>query len=329
PINFKKKQWYKKPEKHLTGMIFGLTRDLLPELVMEGEKIGFITKKAAEETGLPEGIPFYACGSDKSCETLGLGITDEHHGAVSYGTASTIETTCRKYHESEPFLPGYPAAAKGYYNLDIQVYRGYWTVNWFMKEIARKSETSDAKNLKYYDEHLKDVPPGCDGLVLQPYWGPGLSRPLVKGAMVGFSDAITNEHIYRAIIEGVAFALKEGMEHFEKILKHEISSLRVSGGGSRSEEVCQITADIFNRRVSVVQTYETCSLGAAIAGFVAMGEYGTVDQAVNQMVRITKTYEPNPKNAEIYEQLFRTVYLKMYPALAKTYSKIKQFNQKY
>ncbi len=328
PIDFKRKQWYKKPEKHLTGQIFGITRDLLPELVKEGEKIGEITKQAAEETGLPEGLPFYAGGSDKSCETLGLGVIDEKHGAVSFGTASTIETTCTKYHESEPFLPGYPAATAGYYNMDIQIYRGFWMISWFLKEIAHQSKENEPASIKYYDEHINDVPPGSDGLVLQPYWGPGLSRPLAKGAMVGFSDVITREHVYRAIIEGINYALREGLEHFEKVLHHKIPELRVSGGGSKSNEVCQITADIFNRPVSRVQTNETCSLGAAIACFIAIGEYKTTEEAVKEMVRVKDTFVPNPENAEKYDHLFK-IYLTMFPTLSKTYAKIKRFNQKY
>ena len=326
PIDFKNKQWYKKPEKHLTGQIFGLTRDLLPELVGEGDVIGKITKKAAEDSGIPEGTIVYAAGSDKSCETLGMGVIDETLGALSYGTASSIETTTAKYHESEPFLPGYPAAAKGFYNMDIQVYRGYWMINWFMKEIAGKENPDDPKTINYYNEHLNDVPAGCDGLILQPYWGPGLSRPLAKGAIIGFSDSTTTEHIYRSIIEGIAYALREGLEHFEKVLKHKIPELRVSGGGSVSDEICQITADVFGKPVSRVQTKESSSLGAAIAGFMSIGEYKTVDEAVKKMVRIKDTFQPKKENVKVYDYLYKEVYLKLYPALAKNYAKIKRFN---
>ena len=326
PIDFKKKQWYKKPEKHLTGQIFGLTRDLLPELVGEGEIIGRINKKAAEDTGIPEATIVYAAGSDKSCETLGMGVIDETLGALSYGTASSIETTTAKYHESEPFLPGYPSAAKGFYNMDIQVYRGYWMIEWFMKEIAGRKGKEDPKSITYFNEHLKDVPAGCDGLVLQPYWGPGLSRPLAKGAIVGFSDSTTTEHIYRSIIEGIAYALREGIEHFEKVLKHKIPELRVSGGGSVSDEICQITADVFGKPVSRVQTKESSSLGAAIAGFCAIGQYHSVAEAVKEMVRVRDTFYPNKENAKVYDYLYKEAYLKMYPGLAKTYAKIKRFN---
>jgi len=325
PIDFKKKQWYAKPEKHLTGQIFNLTRDLLPEIVKEGTQIGCLTKQASSDMGLPEDIPFFVGGSDKSCETLGLGVVDEQVGAISFGTASTIETTTKKYHESEPFLPGYPTPVDGLYNMDIQIYRGFWMMKWFTEVIL---QGKDGKSLEYFDKHLNDVPAGSDGLVLQPYWGPGLSRPLAKGGIIGFSDAITTEHIYRAIVEGNCYALREGLEHFEKVLKHKIPELRVSGGGSKSDEVCQITADVFNRPVSRVQTFETTSLGAAISGFLAVGVYKNVDEATKAMVKKTDTFVPNPENAKKYEYLFENVYLKMFKANKKLYAKIKRFNQK-
>lgn len=330
PMNFKHRKWYDKPETHMQGQIFSLKKSMLCELVKEGSVLGEVTPKASEESGLPVGLKLYACGSDKSCETLGLGIIDDKMGAVSYGTASTIETTTRKYHESEPFLPGYSSCIPDYFNMDIQIYRGYWMINWFLKEFGGKEfgaiNQLDNVNPHLFDEGLKDVPPGCDGLVLQPYWGPTLSRPLAKGAMVGFSDAITQKHFYRAIVEGIAFALKEGFEHFEKVLHHKIGKIRVAGGGAYSDVVCQLTADVFNRPVERVQTVETASLGAGIAGYLAIGTYKTPEEAIKNMIRVKDSFTPNAENVRTYEYLFRNVYLKMYPSLKKTYKNIKDFN---
>jgi sugar (pentulose or hexulose) kinase len=149
---------------------------------------------------------------------------------------------------------------------------------------------------------------------------------LAKGAIVGFSDSTTTEHIYRSIIEGIAYALREGLEHFEKVLKHKIPALRVSGGGSVSDNICQITADVFGKPVSRVQTKESSSLGAAIAGFVAIGQYRSVKDAVKEMVRVRDTFYPNKENMKVYEYLYKEAYLKLFPSLSKTYAKIKRFN---
>ena len=329
PMDFKHKRWYKNPEKHMQGRIFGVKKSQLMEIVPEGSVLGRITAEASKETGLPEGLPMYACGSDKSCETLGLGVIDDKTAAISYGTASTVETTKRRYTESEPFLPGYPSCIPGYYNMDIQIYRGYWMINWFLREFGgqRIDDLISVEGTpQEYNEKLKEVPPGCDGLVLQPYWGPGLSRPLAKGAIIGFSDVITQEHFYRAIIEGIAYALREGLEHFEKKNRQKIKAIRISGGGSQSDEVCQITADIFGRPVTRVQTYETSSLGAAIAGFLAIGVYKDADEAIAKMVRPGKTFYPDKETHKKYDYLYENAYEKMYPKLKGIYRSIKDYN---
>ncbi len=332
PIDFKHRRWYKDVERHFQGQVFGIKNGWLNEIVPEGSLIGGISKEASKKTGLPEGLPMYACGSDKSCETLGLGVIDDECAAISYGTASTVETTRKRYTESEPFLPGYPSAIPSYYNMDIQIYRGYWMINWFLKEFGgveiEDMISTDSLTSKFND-NLNQVPPGCDGLILQPYWGPGLARPLAKGAIVGFSDAITSEHVYRAIIEGIAYALREGLEHFEKKIHHKIPAIRISGGGSQSDEICQITADILGKPVSRVQTFETSSLGAALAGFLAIGEYKSPQEAVKNMVRVSKTFEPNKENKERYDYLFEHCYEKMYPSLKDIYFSIKKYGKKY
>jgi sugar (pentulose or hexulose) kinase len=330
PLDFKHRRFIEHPEKDLTAQIFSLKRSMLCDLVPEGSLMTHISKKGAQETGLPEGMPIYASGSDKACETLGLGVITDRKVAVSYGTASSIETTRRKYTEPEPFLPGYPACIPNLYNMEIQVYRGYWMINWFLKEFGGRSAekaTITGARIEDFNRKLPTVPPGCDGLVLQPYWGPSLSKPLAKGAIIGFSDSITNEHFYRAIIEGIAYALRDSMECFEKKLHHKMEEIRVSGGGSQSNEICQITADIFNRPVSRVQTFENSSLGAAISGFLAVGAYKTPEEAVSNMVRVRDTFIPNKENQEKYDYLFKHVYAKMYPRLRFIYADIKAFNR--
>ena len=331
PINFKKRVWW--GEKALKGVIFGIPKRMLFPLKQPGEVIGELTEEVCEKTDLPKGIKLFASGSDKACETLGLGALSKEIGAVSYGTASTIEVSNKKYHEPEPFLPAYPAAVPNWYNMEVQIYRGYWMLSWFSKNFA--SELIDEAKLQemaveeLLNKQLSQIPPGSDGLVLQPYWGPGLRRPLAKGGIIGFSDVHTRAHLYRAMIEGIAYALKEGLEGIEKSQKHKVKELRISGGGSQSDAICQITADVFNLPVSRVQTFETTSLGAAISVFVALKEFDSVETAMKEMSHKTDTFNPNPVAAQAYEELYRKVYLKMFPKLKDIYKDINHLTKRY
>ena len=330
PIYFKKRKWYK--EGALKGRIFGIPNSMLPELKQPGELLGTISDEVADECGLPRGIKVVATGSDKACETVGLGALSRNIGAISYGTASTIEVSNTKYHEPEKFLPAYPAAVPGWYNMDVQIYRGYWMLNWFSKQFASEAITEATIQKmaveKLLDDRLALIPPGSEGLVLQPYWGPGLSRPLAKGAIIGFSDVHTKDHLYRAIIEGIAYALREGLESIEKSQRHKIQYLMISGGGSQSDAICQITSDIFGLPVSRVQTFETTSLGAAMAAFVGVGVYPNIEEATKKMSRITSTFYPDEVAHTKYNYLYKKVYVKMFPQLNGVYKDIKKFNKK-
>lgn len=321
PIDFKRHRWYKNPERHLKGQIFGVKKSQLADLVMEGEELGRVSAKCAAETGLPEGLRFIASGSDKSCETLGLGVIDSSLAALSLGTACSIETTIDHYMESERFLPGYPSCIPGFYNLDVQIYRGFWMVSWFRKEFAYKASPRDL------DKMLDSVPPGADGLVLQPYWGPGLARPLAKGTVIGWSDSSTSAHFYRAIIEGLCYALRESFESFERKVGHRIPTIRVSGGGANSPAICQIAANIFNRKIERVQTTETSSLGAAIAAYLAVGTFKSPEEAIAKMVHPADCFAPDERVAKKYDTLYHSVYLQLFPSLRKAYRNIKAFNR--
>lgn len=108
--------------------------------------------------------------------------------------------------------------------------------------------------------------------------------PVAKGAVIGFSDVHTRIHIYRAIIEGINFALMDGLKLLEKQSGHKFLEIYVGGGGAQSDEICQITADMFGLPVIRTQTFEVSGIGSAIAAFVGMGEFTDYEEAVGSMV---------------------------------------------
>ncbi|MFM7174888.1 MAG: FGGY-family carbohydrate kinase, partial [Caldilinea sp.] len=242
----------------------------LPELIAPAQPLGTVSAAAAAATGIPAGLPLIAAAADKACEVLGAGAFDPQIGCLSYGTTATITTTSSRYLEALPLIPPFPAAQPGAYNLEVQIYRGFWMVSWFKQEFGQRevqeAEASGVAPERLLDKLVAGVPPGCDGLMLQPYWSPGIRvpGPEARGAVIGFTDIHTRAHLYRAILEGLAYGLREGMERLEKRTGTPIRELRVAGGGSQSDAAMQLTADIFGLPAIRPHLYETSGLGAAI-----------------------------------------------------------------
>ncbi len=328
PFDYKKQTWA--ADSHNYWKRIPIERSKLPSLVKPTEILGNITEKASKESGIPKGLPFIAAATDQACQVLGSGCLTPDIACISYGTTATVETTNNKYVEVTPFIPSFPSAVPGAYNTEVMIYRGFWMVNWFKKEFGlREVEIARKRNVEpevLFDELIKDIPPGSMGLTLQPYWSPGIKVPgsEAKGAIIGFGDVHTRAHIYRAIIEGLAYALKEGTIKTEKRNKVKIEKLRVSGGGSQSPAAMQITADVFDMPVERPHTYETSALGAAIDAAVGLKLFPDFQSAVHGMTRITDVFHPETDVRDIYEKLYEKVYLKIYKKLKPLYMDIRE-----
>jgi sugar (pentulose or hexulose) kinase len=326
PFDYKNLDWSKSWD--WKWQILPIDKSILPDLVPPTQMIGTITPQAADETGIPAGLPLIAAAADKACEIIGSGCLEPHVGCLSYGTTATINTTHRRYIEIIPLIPPFPSAIPNAYSLELQVYRGYWMVSWF-KEHFGEREVNIARERGIEPEFLFDdlvdqVPPGSDGLILQPYWSPGIKvpGPEARGTIIGFNDTHTRAHIYRAIIEGIAYALREGKERTEKRSKIPITELRVSGGGSQSDAAMQITADIFGLPTDRPHIYDTSALGAAIDGAVGLGLHPDFDTAISAMTRTERTFEPNATAHARYDELYRRVYKRLYGKVQALYAEI-------
>ncbi len=327
PFDYKRQKWA--PEKHRNSKMFPVKPSMLCSLVKPSEILGYITKEAAEKTGIPEGLPLIAAASDKASEVLGSGVFEPDVACLSYGTTATVQTIQKKYYELIPFFPAYPGPVQNFFNTEIMIYRGFWMVNWFKEEFGCR-EIEEAKQRgnrpeELFDEMIKDIPPGSMGLTLQPYWTPGVKSPgtEAKGAIIGFGDVHNRAHVYKAILEGIAYALKEGLQRTEKKTKQKIRKIVVSGGGSQNDAVLQMTADIFNLPVEKPHIFETSALGAAINAAVGMDYFKSYKDAVKAMCKTGNSYFPDKKNKEIYKDLYNKVYLKMYKRLKKLYHNIR------
>jgi len=328
PFDYKKHRWAGR--RDFKWQTMPVEPSMLPELVAPGETLGHLTDEARVHLGLSQSLPVIAAASDKACEILGSGGLTPDIGCMSYGTTATINTTSERYVEPIRLMPPYPSALPGRYSTEVMIYRGFWMVSWFKREFGlRERKIAEERGIEpeaLFDELVKAVPPGSMGLMLQPYWSPGVRQPgpEAKGSIIGFGDVHTRSHIYRAILEGLAYALREGKEKIEKRSGVKIRKLRVAGGGSQSDAAMQLTADVFGLPAERPHTYETSGLGAAIDAAVGLELHPDFDTAVANMTRVGDVFHPNAETRALYERLYSEVYLKMYPQLQPLYRKIRE-----
>lgn len=328
PFDFKHSRWASRLD--WKWQVASFNRDWLPSLVPPTGRLGGLTADAAAHVGVGAGTPLIAAAGDKQCEALGAGAVRPEVAALSFGTTASLGTTHRKYVEAIPLVPPYPAAVPGAWFVELQVLRGFWMVEWFKREFG-SSEIARAAGLDVppealFEELLAASSPGANGLLLQPYWMPGVRYPgpEAKGAVIGFGDVHGRAHVYRAILEGLAYALREGAERTVKRSGVPIRELRISGGGSQSRAAVQLFADVFGLPASRPHTHEAAGLGAAIDVMLGLGVHADPDDAVAAMVRVLDRFEPDVSANRTYEDLYRSVYLPMYDRLKPLYREIRR-----
>ncbi|MDY3234652.1 MAG: FGGY-family carbohydrate kinase [Erysipelotrichaceae bacterium] len=324
PFDHKHRRWMR--ERDLTYPVFPIGAEKYYPVQDSGTVLGAISASMAEDSGVKEGLPVYAAGSDKACELLGLGCSEESRAAIGLGTTATISYMSDTYQEPERFIPAYAAVIPEKWNPEIEIFRGYWLISWFKKEFAshemEKAEELGISAEEILNRSLALIPAGCDGLIMQPYFTPNVTMPTARGAIIGFSDVHTRAHLYRAIVEGINFALIDGMRHIEKRRGSKFTSVAVGGGGSQSDEICQITADMFGLPILRTESYEATGIGCAMAAMVGMGIFDSYEAAVKSCVHYKDTFEPREKVTEIYNRLYDDVYQRTYGHLKPLYQKL-------
>ncbi len=330
PVNGKTYQWAGKHD--FKWKLFPVEKEKLPLLIKPGQRLGIITKKACKETGIPAGLPVIAAASDKACEILGAGCLTPETACLSFGTIATVNTAIQRYVELQAFIPPYPAAVPDQYYTEVAIMRGFWMVTWFKEQFGLKekleAEETGVTPEMLFEKIIRDVPPGSMGLMLQPHWSPGphMER-YAKGSIIGFGDVHTRGHLYRAMIEGLIYGLKEGAQLTEKKNKVPITQLRISGGGSQSDTAMQIAADIFGVPAQRPHTHETSVIGAAIDAAVGLNLFPDFESAVKEMTGVKKVFEPIPENCRIYKDLYENVYTKISKKLMPLYREIQKITR--
>jgi xylulokinase len=299
----------------------GLSREQMPALSAPGEVIGEVSPAAAERLRLPAGLPVVGGAGDGQAAGLGANATQPGQAYLNLGTAVVAGTVSERYawHRAFRTLTG---AVPGTYAMETLLQGGTYTVNWFLERIA----TLDAPGLGL---GLRDVdlleaaaarlPPGAEGLLLVPYLASAQTPywdPAARGILFGLAGHHGKQHIYRAVIEGIAFEQRLAFEEMEPRLERPIEVLLTTGGGSRSPLWRQIVADVTGKTVLACREPETTSLGAGIQAAAAVGWHdGSLLDAAEAMSGVGARHTPSASAAARYDELF-AVYREIYPRTA-------------
>ena len=187
-----------------------------------------------------------------------------------------------------------------------------WTVSWFKdllgEKISIRSNYQGISEEEYLNEQAANIPAGSDGLMTKLDWLANPWEPFKRGVMIGFNAHHDYRYLYRSILEGIAYTMKNNVTNMTDEMGHPIDEVIVTGGGSNSDLLMQIFADVFNLPIKRNVVNGSASVGAAINAAVGLGIYETYEEAVEKMVKIKDVFTPNPDNVVVYKQLNEEVY---------------------
>ncbi|WP_322797776.1 xylulokinase [Thermoflexus sp.] len=285
----------------------------------EGPQItGRVTPDAAEETGLRAGTPVVAGGGDQSAQAVGVGAVEPGVVALTLGTSGVVfASTQEPFIEPQGRLHSFCHAVPGRWHLMGVMLSAGGSLRWYRDTVAPVTD---------FDTLLRpagEVSPGCEGLLFLPYLTGERTPypdPLARGAFVGLTVRHTLAHMTRAVLEGVAFGLRDSFELMKESGLTEITQVRASGGGARSALWRQILADVLGAELVTVNTTEGAAYGAALLAAVGAGVFPDVPSACSAVIRITGRTVPGPA-ARFYNEMY-PLYRKLYPALQPAFQEI-------
>ena len=284
----------------------------LPKTYEGPEITGHISLEAADLTGLRAGTPVMAGGGDQAAQAVGVGAVRPGIVALTLGTSGVVfATTGQAFIEPEGRLHAFCHSVPGRWHLMGVMLSAAGSLRWYRDTFAPGVG---------YDQLLAPaagVPMGSEGLLFLPYLTGERTPypdPLARGAFVGLTIRHGAAHMSRAVIEGVAFGLRDSFELMKSAGLASIEQVRISGGGARSGLWRQILADTFNAELITVNTSEGAAFGAALLAGVGAGAWADVDAACAATVRQTGVTQPTHEGAAFYDRAYG-FYRQLYPAL--------------
>ncbi len=295
-----------------------LSRNMLFDVVKPGEILGCLTKASAKVTGLWEGMPVVATAHDKAVEALGAGSLANGTGLISLGTYIGALVHGSENKKNAEHFWAFQASMPGRYLYEcIGVRLGMWTISWFCdqfgKGIVKEAQNNGLPIEEWFNLEAEKVPPGCEGLLTIHDWAPPLDAVYRKGVMFGFDGRHTRAHIYRSILEGIAFTVKNHMDKMNAELNNTLDHLIISGGGANSNLFMQIFSDVFGVPVRRNMVKGSASIGCAINAGMAVNAFCSYDEAIQRMVHKDDVFTPDLSNTAFYRKLNDNVYKNVNP----------------
>ena len=305
PVDVDNWKWSDDPEAYKAT---GMPREMLFDLVMPGDVLGYVTEEAAYATGLPEGTPVVATSNDKAVEGLGTGCMGESTVCISLGTYTSAMMEGKENLKGTSYAwPKFSCMPNKYLYDSNGIRRGMWTVSWYRDILGEGYAKLAAEQGLSPEEALgkeaEQGPVGSDGLMTVLNWLANVDARYQKGIMIGFDGRHTRGHIYRSILEAVAMTMKGHVTDMCTEVNAKIEKLIITGGGSNSDLFMQIFADVFDIPVVRNEVNGAAGLGSAICAAVAANVYDSFESAVEHMVRIKDTFTPVPENVEVYKKM--------------------------
>jgi len=294
----------------------GIDLHCLPPLFESPDVCATISEEGAAATGLLKGTPLVAGAGDQAAGAVGLGIVRPGAVHATIGTSGVVfASTDRPALDPKGRLHTFCHAIPGRWHVMGVTQSAGLSLRWFRDNFGTLRDDARDPYERLADE-AQAVPPGCDGVLWAPYLmgerTPHLDSD-ARAALVGLAANHGRGHIVRAILEGVAFSLRDSFSIFEE-MQVPVSSIRLGGGGARSALWRQIQADVYHHAVQIVEAEEGAAYGAALLAGVGARVWSSVDEACERCVRVAREVAPDPVAAKVMEQQYQT-YRRIYPAL--------------
>ena len=283
---------------------------------------GTISQYAAAVTGLGEGTPVMGGGGDQAASAVGTGAVVEGVVSLSLGTSGVVfAATDKAMVEENGRLHAFCHAVPGKWHLMGVMLSAAGSLRWYRDTLAPGVDFADLT------VPAAEIAPGSNGLLFLPYLTGERTPhpdPLARGAFVGLTVRHTQAHMTRAVLEGVAFGLRDSFELMKGAGLGDIEQVRISGGGAKSPLWRQILADVFQADIVTVNTAEGAAYGAALLAAVGGGQFDSVEAACEQVIQVVDSTKPG-ENTAVYDKIY-PVYRALYPDLKARFAELSQLD---